>query len=187
MTGVSDAAAALERDRAVLLVTPPAVEQAEALWDLLSGGQGVIVCSDSDSAEAWADAAPAAFRVHAATGLERTARLLKEGAVDVLTGTPEELQALVSRSALKPDAITTVVLAWPEWIVASDRLDLLEQVLGGLRETRRIVLAWNPSAIEDLIERYAHAAVMARESGFSGVQILKLYSVWLFVAYLLLL
>lgn len=155
MTGVSDAAAALERDRAVLLVTPPAVAQAEALWDLLSGGPGIIVCADNDSAAAWADAAPVALRVHAATGLERTARLLKEGAVDILTGTPEELQALVSRSALKLEAITTVVLAWPEWIVASDRLDLLEQVMGGLRETRRIVLAWNPSAIEDLIERYA--------------------------------
>jgi hypothetical protein len=38
VTGVSEAAAALERGRAVLLVTPPAVEQAEAVWDLLSVG-----------------------------------------------------------------------------------------------------------------------------------------------------
>ncbi len=155
MTRESEAAAALERGRAVLLVTPPAVEQAEALWGLLSGGSTVIVCSDSDSAEAWADAAPPALRVHAATGLDRSTRLLKEGAVDVLAGTPEDLQALATRSALKLDAVTTLVLAWPEWLLAGNRLAALEQLLGELREARRIVLAWNPPALEDLLERYA--------------------------------
>ncbi len=155
MTGESEAAAALERGRAVLLVTPPAVEQAEAFWDLLSGGLTVIVCSDSDSAEAWADAAPPALRVHAATGLDRSTRLLKEGAVDVLAGTPEALQALATRSALKLDAVATLVLAWPEWLLAGNRLAALEQLVGELREARRIVLAWNPPALEDLLERYA--------------------------------
>lgn len=157
MTGVSEAAAALERDRPVLLVTPPAVEQAETLWELLSGGLVLIVCSDHDSAAAWSDAAPppAGLRVHSLTGLDRSARLLKEGAVDILAGTPEDLQALAARSALKLDAVTTVVLAWPEWLLASDRLASLEQLLGELRDARRIVLAWNPPALEDLLERYA--------------------------------
>ena len=155
MTGENEAAAALERGRAVLLVTPPAVEQAEALWDLLSGGLTVIVCSDSDSSEAWADAAPPALRAHAATGLDRSMRLLKEGAVDVLAGTPEDLQALATRSALKLDAVATLVLAWPEWLLAGNRLAALEQLLGELHEARRIVLAWNPPVLEDLLERYA--------------------------------
>jgi ATP-dependent RNA helicase DeaD len=155
VTGVSEAAAALERGRAVMLVTPPAAEQAVALWDLLSGGLTIIVCSDGDSAQSWAEAAPPALRAHAATGLDRSARLLKEGAVGVLAGTPEDLQALATRSALKLDAVTTVVLAWPEWLLASDRLATLEQLLGELRETRRLVLSWNPPALEDLLERHA--------------------------------
>ena len=152
---VSDAHAVLERGRALMLVTPPAVEQADAVWNLLSNGMTVVVCSDLDGAEAWADQAPEGIRVHAVTSLERSARLLKEGAVDVLAGTPEDLQALVSRSALKLDAVPTVVLAWPEGLIASDRLEAIEPLLAEHREGRRIVLAWNPPMIEDLLERYA--------------------------------
>jgi len=152
---VSDAHAALERGRALMLVTPPAVEQADAVWTMHSNGMTVVVCSDLDGAEAWADQAPEGIRVHAVTSLERSTRLLKEGAVDVLAGTPEDLQALVSRSALKLDAIPTVVLAWPEGLIASDRLEAIEPLLAEHREGRRIVLAWNPPMIEDLLERYA--------------------------------
>ena len=161
VNGVSDAQAALERGRAVMLVTPPAVEQAGAVWELLSPGgeaprpSAVILCTDSAAAEEWADAAPASFRTHAVTGLGRTARLLKDGAIDVLAGSPEDLQTLSTRSALKLDAVATVVLAWPEWLIATGRLPVLEQLLGEVREARRIVLAWNPQALEDLLERYA--------------------------------
>ncbi len=168
MTGVNDGQAALERGRAVMLVTPPAVEQAGAVWELLASdapGDGpgvnppgpavVIVCSDSAAAEEWADAAPQSLRVHPVTALGRTTRLLAAGAVDVLAGTPEDLQALARASALKLEAITTVVLAWPEWLVATDRLGPLEHILGEAREARRIILAWNPAALNDLIERYA--------------------------------
>jgi hypothetical protein len=158
---VSEAQAALERGRAVLVVTPPAVEQAEAVWEWLSlgvnppGVRVVVVCSDSASAEEWADAAPAGLRVHPVTSLGRSARLLKERAVELLAGTPEDLQGLAARSALKLDTIATVVLAWPEWLLASGRLAGLEQLLGELREARRIVLAWNPSVLEDFLERHA--------------------------------
>lgn len=162
MTDVSDGQTALERGRPLMLVTPPAVEHVGALWDLLGipatprQGPGVLmVCSDAAAAEAWADAAPAALRLHPVTGLGRTSRLLAAGAVDVLAGSPEDLQALASGSALKLDLVSTVVLAWPEWLLATDRLPLLEQLLGETREASRIVLAWNPSALEDLLERYA--------------------------------
>ena len=137
MNGVSEAAAALERGRPVLLVTPPAVEQAEAFWELLPGGRTIIVCSDHDSAAAWSDAAPAGLRIHALTGLDRSARLLKEAAVDILAGTPEDLQALAARSALKLDTVTTVVLAWPEWLLASDRLAANRRRPDSIRVSRR--------------------------------------------------
>lgn len=167
MTGVSDGQAALERGRPLMLVSPPAVEHAGAVWKLLAEppGQGaenpgrrpgvLVVCSDSAAAEAWADAAPEGLRLHPVTGLGRTTRLLAAGAVDVLAATPEDLQALAATSALKLDQVTTVVLAWPEWLLATDRLPVLEQLLGETREARRIVLAWNPQALEDLLERYA--------------------------------
>jgi ATP-dependent RNA helicase DeaD len=158
VTGVSDAQAALERGRAVLLVTPPAVEQAAAVWDFLVAGPGpatVVLCSDPGAAEDWADAAPASLRAHAVTGLGRTTRVLRDGAIDLLAATPEDLQALAARSALKLDAIGTVVLAWPEWLLATQRLPALEQVLAEMRDARRIVLAWDPGRLEDLLERYA--------------------------------
>lgn len=170
MTGVNDGQAALERGRAVMLVTPPAVEQAGAVWELLGPGEGtpergpgvgqpssgvLVVCSDSAAAEEWADAAPETLRVHPVTALGRTTRLLAAGAVDVLAGTPEDLQALARTSALKLETVTSVVLAWPEWLVATDRLGPLEHILGESRDARRIILAWNPQALDDLIERYA--------------------------------
>jgi hypothetical protein len=159
VTGVSDAQAALERGRAVMLVTPPAVEQAGMVWDLLPtptpGPSVLILCADGAAAEEWADAAPSALRIHAVTGLGRTARLLKDGTIAVLAGSPEDLHALSTRSALKLDAVTTVVIAWPEWLIASGRLPVLEQLLGETRDARRIVLAWNPQVLEDFLERYA--------------------------------
>lgn len=166
MTGVNDGQAALERGRAVLIVTPPAVEQAAVVWSLVEtpgqhpgvsppGPATLVVCSDSATAEEWADAAPAALRVHPVTALGRTTRLLAAGAVDVLAGSPEDLQALARASALKLESVATVVLAWPEWLLATDRLAALEHILAETREARRIILAWNPQALEALIERYA--------------------------------
>ncbi|MGH7614661.1 MAG: DbpA RNA binding domain-containing protein, partial [Gemmatimonadales bacterium] len=115
----------------------------------------VVVCDDHAAAEEWADAAPAGSRAHPVTSLGRSARLLKEGAVDLLAGTPEDLQGLAARSSLKLHTVTTVVLAWPEWLLASGRLPGLEHVLGDVREARRIVLSWNPAVLEDFLERHA--------------------------------
>ncbi len=151
----SDAHAALERGRAAMIVTPPAVEQASAVWELLATGLTIIVCSDRDAAATWSEASPPTRRVHGVTGLDRTTRLLKDGAIDVLAGTPEDLQTLASRSALKLDDVTTVVLAWPEGLIASDRLGTVDQLLGEQRDARRIVLTWNPQALDDLVERHA--------------------------------
>src|SRR5207247_796277 len=108
----ADAKAALERGRPVVLVCPPAPDQAHALWDLLGPtlglGPGVgphvlIVCADDAAAAGWTSLAPAGLRIHAVTGLAGSARRLKERPPQVLTGAVKDLAALVQRAVLKLD------------------------------------------------------------------------------------
>jgi hypothetical protein len=115
--------------------------------------RAVIVCADHEQAVLWADAAPPELRVHAVTGLARTAALLKEGRVGVLAGSPADLGALVTRSALKLDTLVTLVIAWPESF--SGELDTL---LGEAPEARRVILSWDPHGLSDFIERHARRA-----------------------------
>lgn len=135
--------------RHVVLVTPPAVERAGKAWELMDP-HAVIVCADSEEAVRWADAAPAELRSHAVTGLARTAALLKEGRIGVLAGSPADLAALVTRAALKLEPIHTLIIAWPESF--SDQLDPL---LAEAPEARRVILSWNPPALEQFFERHA--------------------------------
>ena len=157
MTGVTEARAALERGGRVVLVTPPAPLQAPLVWDLLGPGT-LIVCADQAGALDWAAAAPAGHAVHPVTGLERTARLLKEGAVGILAGSLADLTALTRRAALKLDAITTVVLAWPEALLPEEPGAPLDALLSETSGARRIVLSWNPARLEGFLERQAHRA-----------------------------
>ena len=169
--------AALARGRHVVLVTPPAPEQAGELWELLappppdaeSGAAAsaaraapaaLIICSDDVSAAEWVAAAPDSVRVHAVTGLARTARLLKVGSISLLAGAVKDLAALVARSALKLGAVSTVVLAWPEQFAAGEHGAALDTLLGETREAHRIVLSWNPAALGDFLERHARRALV---------------------------
>jgi len=138
--------------RHVVLVIPPAVERAGKAWELM-GARAVIVCADHEQAMLWADAAPAELRAHAVTGLGRTAALLKEGRVGVLAGSPADLAALVTRSALKLDTLETLVIAWPESFSAE-----LDTLLGEAPEARRVILSWDPHGLTDFIERHARRA-----------------------------
>ena len=177
---LDEAKAAWERGRHLVLVTPPAVEQAEQIWELIPPGApgrrpGVspavlIVCSDDVSAAEWASAAPAPIRVHAVTGLSRTIRVLKERTVPVLAGAVKDLAALVARSVLKLDAVSTVVIAWPETLAAGEHAAALDALLGDAREARRVVLSWNPAALADFLERHARRALVVGTSpvGDSG-------------------
>lgn len=135
--------------RHVVLVTPPAVERAGKAWELMDP-HAVIVCADHEQAVLWADAAPAELRAHAVTGLARTAALLKEGRVGILAGSPADLSALVARSALKLDVLETLIIAWPESFSAE-----LDTLLGEAPEARRVILSWNPTALDSFLERHA--------------------------------
>jgi hypothetical protein len=147
-----------ERSRHLVLVTPPAVERAVGVWDLLNPGlpPGVsvaVVCADHEQAAEWAAAAPAEYRAHAVTGLTRSTAILKEGRVGLVAGAAAELSMLVSRSALKLQSVDTLVIAWPETF--SESLDAL---LAEAPDARRIVLSWNPPALTDFLERHARRA-----------------------------
>jgi hypothetical protein len=145
----------VERSRHVVLVTPPAVERVGAeVWDLLSPTSLVVViCADHEQAAQWAASAPADYRAHAVTGLARTTALLKEGRTHLLAGAPADLAALVAKSALKLDAIDTVVLAWPESFAAE-----VDTLLAEAPNARRVVLSWNPHVLADFLERHARRA-----------------------------
>lgn len=171
----ADAKAALERGRPVVLVTPPAVEQAGNVWELLGlvtpgRGPGVsprvlIMCADHATAGEWAAAAPSEMRAHAVTGLARSAHILGQGFVQVLAGEVNDLAALVQRSALKLEHVSTVVIAWPETIIAGDHAETLDSMLAELRDARRIVLSWNPAALGDFLERHARRAEVVGTPG----------------------
>ncbi len=167
---VAEAKAALERGRPVVLVRPPAVEQAGELWELVGAltpghGTGVcpaalIICADDTSAVEWSAVAPAGLRAHAVTGLARSARILKERSVAVLAGAVKDLAALVQRAALKLDQVAIVVVAWPEALVAHESAAALDALLAEARDARRIVLTWNPAALRDFLERHARRALV---------------------------
>ena len=135
--------------RHVVLVTPPAVERAGKAWELMDP-RAVIVCADDEQAVLWADAAPAELRAHALTGLARTAALLKEGRVGVLAGAYSDLAALVARPALKLESVETIVLAWPESFATE-----LDSLLAEAPNARRVILSWNPTALDPFLERHA--------------------------------
>jgi hypothetical protein len=166
----ADAKAALERGRPVVLVRPPAVEQARDLWELLGplapgrgagvGPRVLVFCADDAGAAEWAAAAPTDARIHAVTGLARTIRVLKQHSVDVLAGGVKDLAALMERAALKLETVTSVVLAWPEALVAGDGAAALDTLLGEARDARRIVLSWNPALLGDFLERHARRALV---------------------------
>ncbi len=171
MTELDAARAALERGRHVVLVTPPAPEQAGDVWKILDGppseellggrpGQpeAVIVCADPSSATDWVAVAPTAWSLHPVTGLDRTVRQLALRAPGVLAGAAKDLAALVARSALKLDTVPTIIVAWPETLIAGEHSTTLDTLLGEARAARRIVLTWNPALLEDFLERHAYRA-----------------------------
>ena len=135
--------------RHLVLVTPPAVERAGKVWEHMTPNT-IVVCGDYEQAAEWADAAPAELRAHAVTGLARSTALLKEGRVGVLTGAYPDLSALIARAALKLDTVDTIVLAWPEPF--ADELDTL---LAETPNARRVILSWNPTALDAFFERHA--------------------------------
>ena len=132
--------------------------------------QLLVVTADSESAAAAAGAlvsigAERGVRVLAVTSSPRAARLLKSSPPHVVCGAPTELVALLQSSALKPDNVRGLVLAWLDPILGTPEAQPLENLLGELpKEGARVVLATEMTpAHEAIVERYARRARRAAE------------------------
>ena len=127
--------------------------------------QLLVVTADAEHAAAAAEAIVAAIgdrsiTVLAATASPRAARLLRVSPAHVVTGAPAELVSLLQVSALKPESVRSVVLAWLDPILETPDAAPLETLLGELpKDGARVVLASEITpAYEALIERYARRA-----------------------------
>lgn len=132
--------------------------------------QLLVITANAEDAAAAAEALVSAIgertvTVMAATASPRAARLLKGSAAQVVVGAPTELVALLQGSALKSEAIRSVVFAWLDPILETSDAAPLETLLGELpKDGARVVLAEGLSpAYEALIERYARRARRAIE------------------------
>jgi ATP-dependent RNA helicase DeaD len=135
--------------------------------------QLLVVSADAESAAAAASAivgmaGDRGVRVLTATMSPRAARLLRSAPPHVVTGAPADLVTLLQSSALKPESVRAIVLAWLDTIVETAEAQPLENLFAELpKEGARVVLASALSpAYEALIERYARRA--RRESEPAG-------------------
>jgi ATP-dependent RNA helicase DeaD len=97
-------------------------------------------------------AADTPVRVVTAIGSVRASRHLAAGTIDVLVAAPATALALHSRSALKIDELTSVVLAWPEEWDADEALTLLLGEMG--KDAQRLMLTGAPSQVVELAQRH---------------------------------
>ncbi len=104
---------------------------------------------------------PPSRRIHPLTGLARTERLLRAGAIDTLVATPADVLYLVQRAALKADQLQRLVVLWPETMATVGCLDDAEAILGDAANAQRIIATIDESAVADFIERHARRAPTA--------------------------
>ncbi len=167
---VRDVLPPAERGTNLVLEVPPAVAWAgPVVAGLVSGlehrGGRVLVLAAPGTEDEWGTlwsmlTQDTSLRVEAARGPARATRRLRTDAVDVLIGAPDTILALHTRSALAPDRVTAIVLAWPESWDDEEAVSLLLQDLP--KEAQRVVLTAIPEEgdpANTLIERYARKAL----------------------------
>src|SRR5690606_19047266 len=117
-----EAAPTAARGHNLVVVAPPSPAYAvPALAGMLSrlgnGRRGLLLCAEAQLAEWGALVAALAgeeLRTQVGRGTARAARRLKAAEVDLVVTSPETALALLRRSALGPDTVAAVFLAWPE-------------------------------------------------------------------------
>ncbi|HEX5576518.1 MAG TPA: DbpA RNA binding domain-containing protein, partial [Gemmatimonadales bacterium] len=125
-------------------------------------GKRLLLLSPAAQLEEWAGlvhrlAEGTSIRVHTARGTARAMRLLRSDAIDVLVATPDTASALVARSALTMEAVTTLFVAWPESWPDEEELTQLMQDLP--KESQRIIYTADRNRVGPIIERYARKAL----------------------------
>lgn len=162
---VRESAPPVARGQNLLYLAPPspawaAPVLAGVISRLAQGGQALLL-TPREALDPWASQLAAlmhdsGIRWHAARGEARALRLLRADQVQLLLLTPESALALVRRSALKLESVTSIALLWPERL-PDDVLDLLMQDLP--RDAQRLIISSRPDAAAALAERYARKAV----------------------------
>jgi ATP-dependent RNA helicase DeaD len=156
------------RGHNLVLAWPPAARYAvpacAALLTRLVPGSGLgLVLAPPHALEEWA---AAVFPLARAAGLAalaaarpaRPARLLREGGLDLLITDPETALELLSRSALKLERVTWLLLAWPEFFIAEQLTAVMQDLP---RDTQRVLHLAEPPAQHELVERYAWRALIS--------------------------
>jgi DbpA RNA binding domain len=167
-----EAAPTAARGHNLIGVTPPAPVYATpavagALSRLGHGGRALFL-SPAAQIDEWGDlvhrlAQGSELRIHVARGLSRAMRLLRSDAIDVLVATLDTASALLARSALKLDSVTTLFLSWPESWPDEDALTPLMQDLP--KESQRIIYTGDAGRVGAITERYARKALTIGLSG----------------------
>ena len=89
-------------------------------------------------------------------------RRLKTGELDLLVASPETALALHARSALRPEGLGAVMLAWPEQWESAESIPALMQDLD--KDAQRLILTTAATGAADLVERYARRALTVGET-----------------------
>jgi ATP-dependent RNA helicase DeaD len=154
------------RGHNLIAVTPPVPAYATpAVAGLLSrledGGRGLLLCPENQLDE-WGGlvhrlAQDTRLRVQIAHGTARVMRQLRTGTVEVVVASPETALTLVSRSALRMDAIAVLFLAWPESWPDQESLTPLMQDLP--KETQRVIYTADAERVNAFVDRYARKAL----------------------------
>ncbi len=171
-----DAAPTAARGHNLVTVVPPTPAAATpALAGMLSrlggGTAGLLLCAEADLDE-WAGrlhllTADAGLSVLASHRPGRAARRLRgDAAVDLLVTTPATALALHGRSALRPEALSSVLLAWPEGWEDEPGFAALMQDLP--KDAQRIVVTGAADRAADMVERYARRALTVSAPGLDG-------------------
>ena len=106
------------------------------------------------------------LHIQTAHGEARALRRLRAGTLDVLLASPDTALSLLRRSALKPESLGAVVIAWPERL---DDGEALAEVMHDLpKDAQRIVITAHPERAADLVERYARKALTVAAPGAEG-------------------
>jgi ATP-dependent RNA helicase DeaD len=124
------------------------------------GARGLLLCSEAQLNE-WGLLVTSiggdALRIQVARGTARAMRRLKAAEVDLVVTSPDTALALHRRSALGPEDVGAVFLAWPESWESGESLAPLMQDLR--KDAQRIICTGAADSAADLVERYARRAL----------------------------
>ncbi|HEU4588231.1 MAG TPA: DbpA RNA binding domain-containing protein [Gemmatimonadales bacterium] len=163
---VREAVPTVARGHNLVLVTAPAPAcggpaLAAVLSRLGEGRRGLLLVPEAE-VEEWGALATSlgrssGLRIQVARGASRASRRLRSDALDLLVAGPDAAAELLSRSALKPDQLAVLVLAWPDRWAEDDLVAGLMQDLP--KDAQRVVLTDNPAHVTELSERFARKAM----------------------------